>query len=392
MDERLLHPGPDRVFAETRHQYWVLRGRQAVKHHQRTCTGCGKWKGKPVIPIMADLPSARLRLLKPPFFSTGVDCFGPYTVKVGRRSEKRWGVIFKCLTTRCVHLDLLNSIDADAFLLALRRFIARQGTPFEILSDQGTNFRGAARELEEAFAGMMPQLQEELAKKQIKFHFNPPASPHFGGAWERDIQSVKKALQVVIGTLSLQGEVLLTFLVEVEGILNAKPLGYVSSDLADPDPVTPNMLLMGRRDASLPQVSYATDTLSKRRWRRCQMMVDHFWVQFIRSYLPSLQVRQKWRQHTDGLLQGTVVMIVDPQLSRTHWPVGRVVKLNASADGCIRSAEVQVGDKTYLRPVARLVQLPALPDDDADLGTSAAPWGIYSVYIIAMLFWGRLFP
>ena len=152
-----------------------------------------------MVPIMADLPPARLRIFKPPFFSTGVDCFGPYVIKVGRRSEKRWGVIFKCLTTRCVHLDLLNSIDADAFLLALRRFIARRGTPFEVLSDQGTNFRGAERELKEAFAAMEPQLQERLAKQRIKFKFNPPAAPHFGGAWEREIQSVKKALQVVIG-------------------------------------------------------------------------------------------------------------------------------------------------------------------------------------------------
>lgn len=102
-------------------------------------------------------------------------------------------------------------------------------------------------------------------------------------------------------------------------------------------------------------------------------MVDHFWVQFLRSYLPSLQVRQKWRQHTDDLHQNTVVMIVNPQLPRAHWPIGRVVKLNASADGCVRSAEVQVGDKTYLRPVARLVQLPAVPDNDADPGTSLAP-------------------
>ena len=373
MDARLLHPGPDRVFAEIRRKYWVLRGRQAIKHHQRTCTECRKWRGQPVVPIMADLPPARLRIFKPPFFSTGVDCFGPYVIKVGRRSEKRWGVIFKCLTTRCVHLDLLNSIDADAFLLALRRFIARRGTPFEVLSDQGTNFRGAERELKEAFAAMEPQLQEGLAKQRIKFKFNPPAAPHFGGAWEREIQSVKKALQVVIGAQSLQEEVLLTVLIEVEGILNSKPLGYVSSDVGDPDPVTPNMLLMGRRDASLPQVSYAPDPLTRRRWRHCQMMVDHFWTQFIRSYLPSLQVRQKWHQPTDDLLQDTVVMIVDPQLPRAHWPVGKVVRLNASADGCIRSAEVQVGDKTYLRPVARLVRLPAVPDDDADPGTPVAP-------------------
>ena len=102
-----------------------------------------------------------------------------------------------------------------------------------------------------------------------------------------------------------------------------------------------------------------------------------YWVlrgrQFIRGYLPSLQVRQKWHQPTDDLLQDTVVMIVDPQLPRAHWPVGKVVRLNASADGCIRSAEVQVGDKTYLRPVARLVRLPAVPDADADPGTSVAP-------------------
>lgn len=149
----------------------------------------------------------------------------------------------------------------------------------------------------------------------------------------------------------------------MEGILNAKPLGYVSSD-SDPDPVTPSMLLMGRQDASLPQVAYAPDNLTRRRWRHCQMMADHFWTQFIRNYLPSLQTRQRWRQHTDHLLLDTVVMIVDPQLPRAHWPMGKVVKLNASDDGCIRTAEVRVGEKTYLRPVARLVQLSALPEDN----------------------------
>lgn len=363
MDSHLHHPGPDRVFAELRRQYWILRGRQTVKKYQRTCPECAKWRGKPSVPLMADLPPARLRLLKPPFYSTGVDCFGPYVIKVGRRNEKRWGVIFKCLTTRCVHLDLLAGLDADTFLLALRRFIARRGTPAEILSDQGTNFRGAERELREAFAAMAPELQQRLSKNQIKFQFNPPAAPHFGGTWEREIQSVKKALQVVVGTQSLQEDILLTLLIEVEGILNAKPLGYVSSDIADPDPVTPNMLLMGRRDASLPQVSYAPDTLTRRRWRHCQMMVDHYWTQFLRHYLPSLQLRQKWRRPTGDLVQGTVAMIVDPQLPRAQWPIGKVVKVIESADGRVRSAEVRVGEKTYLRPVARLVQLPAIPDD-----------------------------
>ncbi|KAJ8348806.1 hypothetical protein SKAU_G00273950 [Synaphobranchus kaupii] len=61
-DERLLHAGPERVFTEIRRTYWILCGRQAVKKHQRQCLGCRKWRSKPMVPKMADLPSARLRL------------------------------------------------------------------------------------------------------------------------------------------------------------------------------------------------------------------------------------------------------------------------------------------------------------------------------------------
>lgn len=99
MDERLLHPGTERVYAELRRQYWILRGRQAIRHHQLNCSTCQRWRAQPKVPLMSDLPPQRLRLLCPPFYSTGVDCFGPYLVKLGRRTEKRWGVILKCLTT-----------------------------------------------------------------------------------------------------------------------------------------------------------------------------------------------------------------------------------------------------------------------------------------------------
>ncbi len=89
-DSKLCHPGPERVFAELRRKYWVLRGREAIKRLQRECVQCQKWRKKPEVPKMADLPPARLRLFKPAFYSTGVDCFGPYAVRTGRRSEKKW--------------------------------------------------------------------------------------------------------------------------------------------------------------------------------------------------------------------------------------------------------------------------------------------------------------
>ncbi|XP_073731871.1 uncharacterized protein [Misgurnus anguillicaudatus] len=370
-DASLLHPGPARVFAELRRRYWILRGRESIKRHQYTCIDCQKWRAKPNIPKMADLPPARLRLYKPPFYSTGMDCFGPFTVKIGRRNEKRWGIVFKCLTTRCLHLDLLESIDTDAFLMSLRRFIARRGKPFELLSDNGTNFVGGDTEMRTAYEAMTPDLKQQLAEQQISFRFNPPSAPHFGGAWEREVKSVKQALKVVLKDQTVSETVLRTILTEAEGILNAKPLGYTSSDVADPDPITPNILLMGRHDSSLPQVLYdSSNLLGTRRWKHSQVLVDHFWARFIRYYLPNLQERQKWRKEGGEISVDQVVLIVDPQLPRACWPVGRVTKTFPGLDGRIRTVEVQVHNRTYVRPVSRIVSLPKLNEDDTIAPTS----------------------
>ncbi|CAI5677208.1 unnamed protein product [Oreochromis niloticus] len=322
-DETLLHPGPERVLAELRRRFWILRGREAVRRYQRDCRQCQAWRANPPIPKMADLPSARLRLYKPPFYSTGVDCFGPFTVKIGRQTEKRWGIVFKCMTTRCVHLDLLESLDTDSFLMSLRRFIARRGKPFELLCDNGTNFVGGARELHEVFETMAPQLKERLAEQQIAFLSTPPPPQCSSLRWR---------------------------------------LG--ERDIADPDPITPNILLMGRYDASLPQVVYdPSNLIGGRRWRHSQVLVDHFWSRFIRHYLPILQERQKWQKDAECLKPDQVVLIVDPQLPRALWPVGKVTTTYPGADGSIRTAAVKVKDRTYIRPVARLASLPMLEDD-----------------------------
>lgn len=314
---------------------------------------------------MADLPVARLQLFKPAFYSTGMDCFGPLLVKLGCRQEKRWGILFKCLTTRAVHIDLLSLIDIDSFLMAFRRFIARRGKPAEVYSDQGTNFRGGERELREAFTQMSPDLQKRLAKQQVSFRFNPPAAPHFGGAWEREIRSIKTALYTTIASQSVKEEVLRTVLVEIEGILNAKPLGYVSADISDVDPVTPNYLLMGRPDSSLPQVVYPESQMRGRRsWRHSQVLADHFWFAFIRHYLPTLQTRSKWRAPVDNIKEGAVVLLADPQIPRGQWKIGRVVKVMPGLDGLIRTAEVKINGRTYVRPIVRLIVLPEVKDED----------------------------
>lgn len=99
---------------------------------------------------------------------------------------------------------------------------------------------------------------------------------------------MKAALRTTWGAQTVPEEVLRTVLLEVESILNGRSLGYVSTDIADPDPVTPNSLLMGRPDCSLPQVVYPeTELLSRKRWRHSQVLADHFLRNFIWHFLPT---------------------------------------------------------------------------------------------------------
>jgi len=122
---------------------------------------------------------------------------------------------------------------------------------------------------------------------------------------------------------------------------------------------------MGRPDGSLPQVVYPkSEILGRRRWRHSQVLADRFWTAFIRNYLPSLQTRGKWKSPAPDLTVGSVIMMVDPQLPRSLWQIGKVVKVFPGPDGHIRTAEVKIKDKVYTRPIVRLIVLPEIPDDE----------------------------
>ena len=99
---------------------------------------------------MASLPKCRLTAYEPPFSFTDMDLFGPIYVKHGRRTAKRWCCLFTCLTTRSVHLEVVNSMDTDEFIMCLRRFINRRGDVKELRCDNGSNFVGSERELKKS--------------------------------------------------------------------------------------------------------------------------------------------------------------------------------------------------------------------------------------------------
>ena len=183
------------MIAKLHERYWIPRAVTIIKGIVSRCVHCRKYRAKLEGQIMADLPAERLQGDDPPFTRTGVDYFGPFEVKRGRTIVKRYGVIFTCLNIRAVHLEVAHSLDTDSCVNAIRRFLARRGNVTHIQSDNGTNFVGAERELREEIERWdQDAIVDTMAKKNIRWVFNPPSASHFGGVWERHIRMVRKVL------------------------------------------------------------------------------------------------------------------------------------------------------------------------------------------------------
>ena len=205
-------------------------------------------------------------------------------------------------------------------------------------------------------------MRRHLHEKGIDWEFNPPTGSHFGGAWERMIRSVRKILKNLLGEQVVSDEVLLTFMAEVEAILNARPLTRLSLDPRDSEPLTPNHLLLMRSTSDIPPgVFVKEDLYGRRRWRQTQflLLADQFWKRWRREYLPLLQVRQKWNQPQRNFEVKDLVLVVDDTAPRGHWPLGLVTAVYPDQDGRVRQVEVKVGEKHFRRPIVKLCLLEA---------------------------------
>ncbi|XP_071580460.1 uncharacterized protein [Temnothorax nylanderi] len=157
-----------------------------------------------------------------------------------------------------VHLEAVSDYTTEAFLAAFRRFTSRRGLCAEVFPDCDTNFVGTDRVLREVFRAASPdgrRIANAATAEGIKWHFNPPAAPHFGGLWEAAVKSTKHHLRRVIGETTLTFEELSTFLAQVEAWLNSRPLQALSDDPDDVSALTPGHFLIGAPLLDVPEPS-----------------------------------------------------------------------------------------------------------------------------------------
>ncbi|CAH2101847.1 unnamed protein product [Euphydryas editha] len=365
--QRTLHGGARLTLAYTRNSYWIVSGNRAVKKILRQCIRCRRYAINKTEQLMGSLPKERITPSRP-FSHTGVDFTGHVDVKInkgrGIKTCKGYIAIFICMCTKAVHIELVSDLSTQTFIAALKRMCARRGTPKHIYSDNGTNFVGAAKLLNEEFRQYKTMLSSEFFKEindlQIQWHFNAPSWPSAGGLWEAAVRSMKNHLKRVIGQQKLTYEQFSTLLTQIEACMNSRPLSPLSEDVEDLDYLTPGHFLTGGPTLSLPlNDPEDTRTLDYRNnWKLIELMRRHYWDRWSKEYLHLLQNRSKWQQTKDNIQKGQLVLVKENNLPPAKWAMGRVVELHPGSDDLVRVVTLKTQNGVLKRPITKLAPLP----------------------------------
>ncbi|XP_046976598.1 uncharacterized protein LOC124542732 [Vanessa cardui] len=357
---RQLHTGPQALLFAIREVLWPAGGRNLARRTVRSCVVCRRHQARTLVPIMGNLPSQRV-MPAFPFHTVAVDFAGPFWIKNrkgrGATASKCYMCLFVCFRYKCVHLEAVSELSKDAFLLALRRFISRRGKPAEIYSDNGRNFVAAAKEVTEFFK-TNPVLSDFAVDENIKFTFIPAYAPHFAGLAEAGIKSAKFHVKRVMGHANLTFEELCTLFMQVEAILNSRPLYPLSSSPQDLLPLSPGHFLIGRPLTALPAPSLEEKNFTcLDRYARIEKIRQHFCRRWQRDYIEELQQRSKWRTSRGNLRVGDLVILADDNAAPLHWRMGRVLRLFPGPDGVARVAECLTAWALVRRAFARICPL-----------------------------------
>lgn len=363
---QVLHCGPQLLLSTVRQRFWPISGASIAKETVRKCIKCFKAKPRGGQYIMGNLPADRITPCKP-FSIVGTDFCGPFFIKDrktrNRSFTKTYICVFVCFATKACHLEIVGDLTTEAFLSTFKRFIARRGKCIKIYSDNGTNYVGANREIQDLYKFIEKNetlLYHSFLNLGLTWVFSPARTPNFGGLFEACVKSTKFHLRRSIGESKLTYEEFLTLVTQVEACLNSRPISPLSNDPNDLIPLTPGHFLVGGPLTAMPEYDYSEskeNALS--RWQLVQKMTQHFWKRWSHEYLHQLQSRSKWKVNAaNPIAVGDLVLIRGETSNTLQWPTGRVVQCHTGSDGVTRVLSLKTSHGVIKRGVTKVFKLP----------------------------------
>ncbi|CAK5040706.1 unnamed protein product [Meloidogyne enterolobii] len=381
--QELTHGGIDITLTEFLVKYWTPNARKTVKTIIRTCLKCERMRAyKYALPHFPPYPNDRV-FRKMIFESVGLDYAGPSSVRINGIITKFYLLLFCCLTTRAIHLEITLSQSAEAFMNAFQRFISRRGKPKRVISDNAPSFILADKTID----FLINEPSNELAKKGIDWTFIPAYSPWAGGMYERLIGITKQLFQRTLGKEILHFDDLITFTAKVEATLNLRPISTVSDEKDGFLPLRPADLLIPKIELNLPtdrlleDIPFRPDSHEKLAeiYIATDRAHEFFWERWSKEYLLILRSRtqtahkgKRLENHSAPRI-GEIVIVEEKYTPRNLWPMGRIVKLGGKP-GTTRSVEVQMQNgNTVTRPVNSVCPLEITQTEQEAKVTEPAP-------------------
>ena len=270
--------------------------------------------------------------------------------------KKKWFCLFTCLNVRAIHLELVEDMSTETFLLCFRRFIAKRVTPSSIISDNGSQLKLGYSVIKKIWNSVVQSedVQSYSADKGISWKFITEYSPWQGGFYERLVGITKRSLRKDLGTAKVTRIELTTLITEIEAIVNSRPLTYVENEIDSGMSLTPaHFLSINHKTGSHDiELSYTPDQDTGDHlleiWKKGQDYLKNFWRCWLSEYLPSLRERynvvmKAIKREVDRKPKiGEIVIVKEEGLPSGRWKIARVKNLTKSViDGFERAAKLQ---------------------------------------------------
>ena len=231
-----------------------------------------------------------------------------------------------------------------------------------IYADNGTNFVGTRNLMDKLDWNKITN-----GTPRIKWIFNPPAAPWWGGWWERLVGLVKQLILRILGRSVLNYEELSTILCDCEQVINSRPLTYLAEDTNDLLALTPMMFLNDLRSQGVADLDLIEAEGLRKRFKYRQQIREDLRSRFRSEYLAYLIHQNVRKINTKNVQIGDVVFIEGNDTKKLYWPLGKVIEILPSKDGETRSVKLKTSGGVLIRPVQRLYPMEITAEELPDI-------------------------